>query len=96
MAMPWNSTELKKDPYHAIHGDNQTVNLKINNHVFNFSSRGLVNRSPGVRYIVTKSMCTMALTPLGWNSQSLSNQISLESYQEVMTTALVKLAKRNK
>jgi len=97
MAMPWSSLELKKDLYHAILGDNHTFKQKIRNHVFNFSSRGLMNHSPGVKYVVTKSVCTMALTPPGWNSQNLSNQISrTESYQEVMTTALVKLAKRNK
>jgi len=35
---------------------------KINNHIFNSSSRGLLNHSPGLKYIVTKSRCDMALT----------------------------------
>jgi len=77
--------------------DNHTFNRKISNRIFNCSSGGLMNHQPGLKYIVTKSRCTMALTPPRWNSQNLSNQISrTESYQEVITTALVKLAKRNK
>jgi len=99
MAMPWSSlgVGLKKDPYHVVHNDNHTFKQKINNHIFNSSYGGFLNHSQGLNYIVTKSRCTMALTPPGWNSQNLSNQISrTESYQEAMTTALVKLAKRNK
>jgi len=91
------SLGLKQDPYHVIHCDNHTFKQKINNHIFNPSSGGLVNHSPGLKYIVTKSRCTMALTPPHWNSQILSNQILwTESYQEVMSRELVKLAKRNK
>jgi len=92
--MPWSSPGLKKDPCHVIHFDNHMFNQKINNHIFNSGFGGLLNHSPGLKYIVTKSRCTMPLTPPGWNRQNLSNQISrTESYQEAMTTVL---AKRNK
>ena len=40
----------------------------INNHISHSSSGGLLNHSPGLKYNVTKSRCTMALTlqPLRW------------------------------
>jgi len=65
MAMPRSSLALKKDPYHVIHCNNHMFKQKINNHIFNSSSGGLLNHTPGVKYIVTKSRCTMALTPPG-------------------------------
>jgi len=34
-------------------------------HILNSSSGGLVNHSPGLKYIVTKYRCIMALTPPG-------------------------------
>jgi len=49
--------------HHVIHCDNHMFKQKINNHIFNASSEVLVNHSPGLKYIVTKSRPTMALTP---------------------------------
>jgi len=65
MAVPLSSLGLKKDPFHVIHCDSHIFKQKVNNHIFNSSSGGLLNHSPGLKYIVTKSRCTMALTPPG-------------------------------